>query len=126
MTTIDTMKVAAIAVILGVALDAGEAGAAESRATAATELSAEQKARTEETKYAGIAEQNRQLANKPAASPDAPPIAADSGAITARQYEKIAALAEKIAANARKVAELHAKAAAALQAQAAVTAKPSR
>jgi hypothetical protein len=126
MTTIDTMTLAVIAVALGAPFGAGVARAAESRATAATELTAEQKARTEETKYANIAEQNRQLASKPAASPDAPVMSPDSGAITARQYEKIAALAEKIAANARKVAELHAKAAAALQAQAGVTAKPAR
>jgi hypothetical protein len=126
MRTIETMKVAAIAMILGAPFGAGMARAAEPRATSATELSAAQKARAEEAKYANIAEQNRQLASKPAASPDAPPIASDSGAITARQYEQIAALAEKIAASARKVAELHAKAAAALQAQAAATAKLRR
>jgi hypothetical protein len=148
MKVIGHLKLAAIALAL-IATSAPRAALAvdtQTQTGKAKELSAVQSASADAAKYDNIAVQSRMAISRPAptatdgkpssaATADAgktatssglQPAVSDSTASAAAQYEKLAVLAEKLAANARKVAEIHAKAAAALQAQAAVTAKLRR
>jgi hypothetical protein len=146
MKAIHKMHLAVVALALSMTAAPRTTHAADSQASKAKELTAAQTANTDAAKYDGIAEQSRQQVSasnaartttdgqvaaagrtgKTATSSGAQPAVSDSATDAAAQYEKLAALAERLAANARKVADIHAKAAAALQAQAAVTAKLGR